>query len=195
MTQRILIIDGHPDASHSHFVHELAKYYLQGTEEGGHKARLIRVGELNFPLLKSSKEYLSGKTPAAILAAQKSIKWADHLVILYPLWLGTTPALLKGFLEQVVRPGFAFPKRQSMPPKKLLLEGRSARVVVTTGLPGLFGGQVRLAGSYRSVVRDVLQSCGIDPVHTTIFGNVEHMTTAQSDNAFYTMRRLGATAN
>jgi len=194
MTHRILIIDGHPDPNESHFVHQLAKYYQQGTEEGGHKARLIRVGALQYPLLRSRAEFVSGKTPAAIVAAQKSIKWADHLVVLYPLWFGSMPAVLKGFLEQVLRPGFAFPKRQFVRPNKLPLAGRSARIVVTTGLPGLFGGQVRLASDYRSVARNVLEYCGIEPARTTVIANVEHMTTAQSDNAFYTMRRLGALA-
>lgn len=41
---------------------------------------------------------------------QASIRQADHLVIIHPLWLGSVPALLKGFLEQVFHPGFAFGK-------------------------------------------------------------------------------------
>ena len=39
--------------------------------------------------------------------AQRAIASAEHIVIFFPLWLGTMPALLKAFLEQVLRPGFA----------------------------------------------------------------------------------------
>ena len=34
------------------------------------------------------------------------MQWAEHLVFLFPLWLGDMPAVLKGFLEQLMRPGF-----------------------------------------------------------------------------------------
>lgn len=39
--------------------------------------------------------------------AQDGIGWAEHIVFFFPLWLGDMPASLKGFLEQVARPGFA----------------------------------------------------------------------------------------
>ena len=52
--------------------------------------------------------------PAAIAAAQADIQWADHVAIFYPLWLGTMPALLKAFLEQVMRPGFALGESEGM---------------------------------------------------------------------------------
>src|SRR3546814_10287671 len=60
--------------------------------------------------------------------------WADHLVILYPLWLGDVPALLKGFLEQILRPGFAIDEGSTGMSAKLLT-GRSARIIVTMGMP------------------------------------------------------------
>ena len=78
-----------------------------GAKEGGHAVRLLRIGDLRFPLIRNSRAYLSGETPESIRAAQKSIARADHIVLLYPMWLGTVPAKLKGFLEQVMRPGFA----------------------------------------------------------------------------------------
>src|SRR3546814_9849412 len=59
--------------------------------------------------------------------------WADHLVILYPLWLGDVPALLKGFLEQILRPGFAIDEGSTGMSAKLLT-GRSARIIVTMGM-------------------------------------------------------------
>ena len=156
MSHKILIIDGHPDPKGPHFVHELADFYRQGAKEGGHAVRMLRMGELQFPLIRSSKAYLSGKVPESIRAAQKSIVWADHIVLLYPMWLGTVPARLKGFLEQVARPGFAFVQRGPGQRPQHLLTGRTARIIVTRGMPELFGEVDRSARSIRNVAGDVL---------------------------------------
>src|SRR3546814_16004452 len=73
--------------------------------------------------------------PADVIhKAQADIRWADHLVILYPLWLGDVPALLTGFLEQILRPGFAIDEGSTGMSSKLLT-GRYARIIVTQGLP------------------------------------------------------------
>ncbi len=194
MKNRILIIDGHPDPKGPHFVHELADYYRQGAKEGGHQVRLLRVGALRFPLLTSSKAYLKGKVPASIVAAQKSIRWADHVVLLYPLWLGTLPAKLKGFIEQVLRPGFAFEQRGAGQHPRRLLGGRSARVVVTRGMPELFDEVDRSPRSIRNVAVEVLEICGVRPVRITVVEGAETMTDVERDKVHYDMRRLGAIA-
>jgi putative NADPH-quinone reductase len=82
-------------------------------------------------------------------------------VIVYPLWLGTMPALLKGFLEQAFRPGFAFDTK----PKGLWnrrLKGGSARIVVTMGMPAFFYRVYYRAHSLKSLKRNILEFCGID---------------------------------
>lgn len=194
MSHKILIIDGHPDPKGPHFVHELTDLYRQGAKEGGHEARVLRVGAMRFPLLRNDKAYVSGKVPDSIRAAQKLITWADHIVVLYPMWLGTMPAKLKGFLEQVLRPGFAFTQRGPGEPPKRLLKGRSARIIVTRGMPGLFAEVDRSPRSIRNVASDVLSICGVRPVRTMVLGGTDTLTVAQRDKAQYDMRRLGAIA-
>ena len=194
MKNRILIIDGHPDPKGSHFVHELADFYREGARQGGHSVRLLRVGELRFPLLRNSRAYVSGKVPASIVAAQKSILWANHVVVLYPLWLGTMPAKLKGFLEQVLRPGFAFAESDAGRHPQRLLQGRSARVVVTRGMHALFDEVDRSPRSIRNVAEDVLNVCGVRPVRVTVIEGADTLTAAQRDKVHYDMRRLGALA-
>ena len=108
VAKRITIIQGHPDAQARHFCHALADEYAKGAEDGGHEVRRIEVARLDFPLLRTKEEFEQGVPPDSINQAQEAIGWADHLVILYPLWLGTMPALLNAFFEQVFRPGFAF---------------------------------------------------------------------------------------
>ena len=108
MSRCILIIQGHPDASEPHFCHALAQAYAEGAEAAGHSVLTVDVATIDFPLLRSQREWDKGQLPASLKPAQDAIGWADHIVFFFPLWLGDMPALLKGFLEQVARPGFAF---------------------------------------------------------------------------------------
>lgn len=194
MKNRILIINGHPDPKGPHFVHELAKFYEQGAREGGHAVRVLSVGAMRFPLLKNSKAYVSGKVPASIRAVQKSLLWADHVVVFYPLWLGTLPAKLKGLFEQVLRPGFAFAQRGAGQHPARLLKGRSARIVVTRGMLELFDEVDGSPSSVRNVIGDVLGLCGVKPVRISVVVGPEGLTGVQRDKIHYDMRRFGAIA-
>ena len=91
---------------------------------------LLRVAQLDFPLLRSSQDWEQGTPCPDIARAQGDVTWAEHIVILHPLWLGCMPALLKGFLEQLLRPGVALPLDRASPLGKKPLSGRSARIVV-----------------------------------------------------------------
>jgi putative NADPH-quinone reductase len=171
MAKRIAIIQGHPDMRDDHLGHALARAYCESAEKAGHEVRLINVAELDIPVLHSKAEWESATVPDAVRAAQEVILWADHLLLIHPLWLGSMPAALKAFLEQVFRPGFAIDSAAGVWKKKLA--GRSARVVVTMGMPALIYRYFFLAHGLRSLVRNVLKFSGIAPVRTTVIGMVE----------------------
>jgi putative NADPH-quinone reductase len=135
MARRITIIQGHPDPAGDRFCHALADAYAAGAEAAGLEVRRVEIARLEFPLLRAQAEFEKGSPPPQVAAAQEAIRWAEHLVIVYPLWLGMMPALLKGFFEQVFRPGFAH--RTDARGWQALLKGRSARIVVTMGMPAL----------------------------------------------------------
>lgn len=168
--RRILIVDGHPDANPGHFVHSLASAYAKGAAK--HEVKTVRIADLDFPVLRDPREWLEQAPPTSFLAVQEQIAWAEHLVILYPLWLGDMPALLKAFLEQVMRPDFAFRYGSGLSTEKLLT-GRSARVIVTMGMPGAIYELFFLAHSVRSLARNILKFVGVSPVRRTIVGAVE----------------------
>jgi putative NADPH-quinone reductase len=133
---------------------------------------VLRVAALDFPLLRSSEDWHHGEPVPDIRRAQEDVRWAELVVIVFPLWLGDMPALLKGFLEQVLRPGFALPADGSMKGPRPLA-GRRAHVIVTMGMPApvyrfWFG-----AHAVRGLRRNVLAFCGMRPVRTTCFGAVE----------------------
>lgn len=194
MAKRILIIDGHPDKRDGRFVHALADAYADGARLGGHEVRTLSIASMEFPLLERSEDFRRGAAPEPIRGAQRAIGWADHLVILYPLWLGSMPARLKGFFEQVLRPGFAFPEISSKRLPKPLLKGKSARIVVTMGMPALFYRLVYRAHSLKSFERNILRFCGIAPIRATLFGLVEDASAARRAAWLGKMSALGQRA-
>ncbi|UKK85549.1 NAD(P)H-dependent oxidoreductase [Sphingopyxis sp. BSN-002] len=171
-SKRITLIDGHPDPDPSRFVHALADTYAAAASAAGHEVRRIDVARIEFGLLSSRDVWENGPMPRAIAEAQEDIAWAEHLVVFYPLWLGDLPALLKGFFEQVMRPGFAFHPRPKGFPEKAL-KGRTAHSVVTMGMPAFFYRFYFGAHSLRSLERNILGFVGIAPVERSIVGNVE----------------------
>ena len=170
--RRLVIIDGHPDADPARFIHALAERYEDGAIAAGHEVRRIDVATLAFPLIAVRADWEGGEVPADIRQAQEMILWAEHLLILYPLWLGDMPALLKGFLKQALRPGFGFAPGERGFPKKLL-KGRTARLVVTMGMPAFFYRAYFGAHSVRSFERNILKFVGVRPVKHLLIGNVE----------------------
>lgn len=113
------------------------------------------------------------------------------MLILYPLWMGTMPALLKAFLEQVFRPNFAFREKPNALPEKLL-KGKSCRVVVTMGMPGFLYRWYYGAHGIKLLRRNILSFCGIGPIRVSLFGLVESKNPARREGYLKTMRRLGA---
>jgi putative NADPH-quinone reductase len=191
MTRRILILQGHPDATHPHFCHALADAYVAGAEAAGHEVRRLDIATLEFPLLRSKAEWDEGPLPTVLTAAQADIGWAEHLVLLFPLWLGGMPALMKGFLEQVARPGFAMSRFTEGELPKKLLAGRSARVVVTMGMPALVYRWYFRAHSLKALERNILGFVGIAPIHETLVGTVEGLSDKQREAWLGKLRRLG----
>ncbi|WP_324827722.1 NAD(P)H-dependent oxidoreductase [Qipengyuania zhejiangensis] len=169
---RITIINGHPHGDPDHYVHALARTYADAARKK-HEVRSIEVASLDFPILRDPDDWKSGDPPPGLRKAQNDIDWAEHLVILYPLWLGDVPALLKAFLEQVARPGFAIDPLGDGFFRKLLL-GKSARLIVTMGMPAAGYRLYFQEHSVKSLKRNVLHFVGISPVKITLIGDVEN---------------------
>ena len=172
MPKRIVIIQGHPDPSPERFCRALERTYAEGARAVAHEVRRIDVATLDFGLVRSQAEWQSSEPMADIKAAQRDIAWAEHLVIVFPLWLGGMPGLLKGFLEQVLRPGFAVSGEAGGSDWKQLLKGRSARIVVTMGMPAFVYRWYFGAHSLKSLERNILKFVGIRPIRETLIGMV-----------------------
>jgi putative NADPH-quinone reductase len=190
----ILILDGHPDPADGRLVHALADAYRQGAEQAKHAVQVVRLADLTFPLLRSQADYEHSEPVEDVRQVQHLTEWATHVVILYPLWLGSMPALLKALLEQMLRPGFAFStKKLGRWPVKYM-SGKSARIVVTMGMPGFWYRWYFRAHSLRSLQRNILKFVGFRRVRATIIGSAGSMTRAQREAWLQNLRELGQLA-
>ncbi len=190
----VVVIDGHPDPDPKRLVHGLAGAYIESAQQAGHSIELVRLADLDIPLLRSERDWQSGDVPADVAQAQEKIRAADHLVFVFPLWLGSMPALLKAFLEQVMRPGFAFDEEAREGGGQRLLAGKSARIVVTMGMPALFFRWFYRAHGVRFFKRNILKFCGISPVRSVYFGLAGSGSPGRRDKAMQKMRRWGREA-
>lgn len=190
MSRRILIINGHPDASPERFCAALTASYRDGAERAGHEVRSVQVALLDVSFLTTRTEFESGEPPASIRGVQTDILWADHIVVVFPLWLGGMPAKLKALFEQVMRRDFAFGKNGSF--GKPHLKGRSARLIVTMGMPSfvyriLFGAHGAL-----NLKQGILELVGIGPVRSLFLGDIETRRPGQHVRWLRYAQMLGA---
>ena len=169
MSKRIVIIQGHPDPAGGHLLNAMADAYAGAAMQAGHEVRRVEAARLDFPLLRTQADFEHGELPPALVQARDDMRWAAHWVILFPLWHGTMPALFKGFLEHVFRPGFAMEYREKGFPKRLLA-GRSARIVVTMGMPTLLYRWYFGAFGVRGFERSMLGFAGIKPIRESFYG-------------------------
>ena len=190
MATRITIIDGHPDPDGARFCHALANAYAEGAAEAGHSVRRLTLAQIDVPILRSKQDWETGAPSPSIRECQEAIGWAEHLIIIYPLWLGSMPALLKAFLEQTFRPGFAIEvERNKLSPG--LLKHKSARIVLSMGMPALAYRWFFLAHSLKSLERNILRFSGIGPIRETLIGSVEELGPAGREKWLATVRALG----
>ena len=194
MSRNILILDGHPDPANDRLIHALAEAYREGARASNHTAHVIRVADLTFPVLRSQMDYDKGEPVDSVRRCQDLMNWADHVVFLYPLWLGSMPALLKALLEQMMRPGFAFSalKLGKWPVK--FLSGKSARIVITMGMPAPIYRWYFRAHSLRSLQRNILKFVGFRSIRSTLIGNVADLSKVKRTQWLENLRALGRAA-
>ncbi len=190
----ILVLDGHPDPENRHLCHALASAYHKGAVAGGHKADLLRIADLDFPILRKPSEFEKEPTPEVLRPACDAMLAADHLVLVYPLWLGTLPAYTKAFLEQVLHYDTAFERSENDKWPTGKMRGKSARAVVTMGMPALAYRLWYRAHSLKNLQRNILGFTGFKPVRSTLFGMVENAGEARIDKWLQQMETLGQKA-
>jgi len=190
---RTLIILGHPDSDS--FCMALADSYEKGAlEKGGDVARL-NLGELKFdPILRNGFNKKQLLEPD-LIEAQRLIKWANHIVFVFPVWWSSPPAILKGFIDRVFLPGFAFKYRENSPNWDKLLIGRSARLLMTSDAPVMWLYLAYFHPALNMMKKATLEFCGVSPVTVTSFGSIKSANDKKREGILYEAYRAGLNGN
>lgn len=168
--KKILIINGHPKKDS--FCNSLCEAYKTSAKIAGNDVILLNLHELDFNLNLQMGYSKQSTIEPDIQFAQEKIKWAQHIVIVHPVWWGSVPALLKGFFDTALLPGFAFKYRDKGVLWDKLLAGRTARIIYTTDTPIWIYRYFFNSPSVNQVKKRTLTFCGIDPVKVTAIGPI-----------------------
>ena len=194
MSKTICVINAHPDPSPDRFIAAICVAYVTGAREAGHTVSEIKVGELNFEFL-SSAEAFATPPPEPILSERAKIKAADHVVLAFPLWLGSLPAKARAFFEQAARASFFLGEEtdaEAWPHR--MMQGKSARIFVTMGMPGIVYKTMMDAGALKAIERGMLGLSGFKPVRHRILGGVEAVSAEKRQSWLNEIYQLGQTA-
>jgi putative NADPH-quinone reductase len=187
---RIAVVVGHPRTGT--LCEALAERYAAGAREGGHDVQTFVLGRMAFdPVLRRGYDGLQPLEPD-LAAAREAILAADHLVFMFPLWLGTLPAMFKGFLERVLQPDLLASKAQGRFVQSLA--GKSVRVIMTMAMPGIVYRWWYGAYALNMLKRNILGFLGAGPIRSTVHGNVEGVGTEGRARWLTEAANLGRTA-
>ncbi|MDE2181868.1 MAG: NAD(P)H-dependent oxidoreductase [Alphaproteobacteria bacterium] len=190
---RIFLLDGHPDPSPERLCAALADAYAGGARRSGHEVRRFDLGAMEFPLLRTRDDFEHGAVCKDVAHVQDALRWADHIVVFHPLWMGSQPALLKGLFEQVFRYGFVLSNPEDKRSTQLL-KGKSAHIVMTMGMSAFSYRWYYGAHAMRALERSLLRFVGISPVRRTLIGGAEELSQRKRRNWLNRMREFGAQA-
>lgn len=188
--KNILIINGSPNEKSlsTSIANELEKSINKESKQ----IKTIHLHELQFdPILRNGYQKVQELEPDLVLA-QNSIKEANHIVFVYPNWWGLFPALLKGFIDRVFLPGFAFKYQDNGFPQKLL-KGKTSELIVTMDTPIWFYKYVIGALGVKMMARSILGFCGIKNKRVTLLSPIRQTTNEQRELILKKVRTLGAT--
>lgn len=187
--KKVLVINGHPD--NKSFCRALAEQYSIGANSIDAECEIIHLSDIEFSPILSHGYRKRTELEPDLLKAWEAIKKAEHIVFVYPNWWGTYPALLKGFIDRLFLPGFAFEYQENSPFPKKLLAGKTARLIVTTDTPDWYYSLVFKKPGHNSMKRSVLGFCGIKPVKITTFGAIRGSKDSQRSIWLNKVKKMG----
>lgn len=190
MANKILVVLAHPQSKS--YCAALGQAYVDGARSAGAQVRQINLADLHFNPISVGSHEKPVELEADLRQAQEDIRWAEHLVFIYPILWGTLPALLKGFIERVLTPGFAVNFHKDSPLWDKLLKGRSARLIVTLNTPPLLYRLLFRRAGHITMKRSILEFCGIAPVRITDVGPMKNASAQQREKWIRKAYALGA---
>lgn len=172
--RRICLVHCHPNKGS--FNASLAAAYASGAQAGGHHLERFNLYDMSFdPVIRPANDELPQALETDLAELKDAIGSSDHLVLVFPLWWFGTPSLLKGALERLLTPGWAFRFKGPLFWDKLMA-GKSARVIYTMDAPPLIA-KCLVGDPIREALKTgTLAFVGFEPVNITAIGPVKLST-------------------
>src|SRR3569623_1623783 len=191
MATRILMVLAHPRKDS--YCGALAAAYRQGAAESGAELREMVLADEHYELNVLTPSPRQQHLEDSVKQAQQWILWAEHIVFVYPPWWGTLPALLKGFLDRVFMPGYAFNETEHAGQYELLLRGLTAELLVTMDTPPWVYRWIYRQPGHNAMQRSTLCFCGVRPTRIHTYGPVKDSAPAQREQWLEEARTAGRT--
>lgn len=187
--RKILIINGHPDSES--FCHALHQSYQKGSEAKGNEVKDITLSDMAFnPVLRYGYRKRTELEPDLVEAWDK-IKWADHIVWIYPTWWASMPAILKGFIDRIFLPGFAFEYQEKSPFPKKLLKGKTSEIISTMDSPVWYYKWIVKDVGGKLIRKNIGAFCGIKNIKTTYLAVLKTSTPEKREAWLKQVEKLG----
>ncbi|MFG1489010.1 NAD(P)H-dependent oxidoreductase [Oceanospirillum sp. HFRX-1_2] len=160
---RLLILNANPKQKSLN--QQLADAYETGVRLGSPVAeceiRRFNLSDMNFdPSLNEGYDQMQAlETDLNDLLA--ALQWADHILIVSPIWWGGLPAKFKGLIDRVFLPGQTFKYEADSPLPTPLLTGKTAQLILTMDAPEEYA-EIQAAPVLEQLNRFTLEFCGIE---------------------------------
>jgi NAD(P)H dehydrogenase (quinone) len=190
MAERVFIWSANP--KRGSLSEGLARAYKTGVLGKGAQVRHMNLSEMSFDM-GALKSYGKGMPDleADLVEFQENLAWADHLVLIHPLWWGSLPAQAKAVLDRTLLPGFAFKFHRKGQGWDKLLAGRTADVVVTADTPSWLDSILYLASWRRIVKKQILGFVGIKTRRISHISPIRSASKNQIEAWMQKMRKWG----
>ncbi|MES2225245.1 MAG: NAD(P)H-dependent oxidoreductase [Patescibacteria group bacterium] len=191
MAKKIFILMGNPDKEGT-LCCDFADIYEREAKAAGHEVRRTNLGDMAFdPILHKGYKEIQQLEPD-LLKTQEDMRWADHFVLIYPLWWAGMPALLKGLWDRMYIPGFAFHFHKDGMVWDKLLAGKTARVIILSKNWPLV--ERMLFGDFKNEIGRALLGFAGYKVRMTEIGRTEGMDEAAKASWTKTISSLARSA-
>lgn len=195
---KIFIVYWH--AEEKSFNHAMLETAVNTLSACGHQLKVSDLNKMNFDPVVSRKSFKTVANPSVfnpvqeahyavqnngfadfIAAEMEKMEWCDLLIFQFPLWWFGMPAMVKGYVEQVLVSGKFFDSGHMY--ENAFLAGRRAMLSITTGAPADayvkngFNGDINMI--LRPIQRGILEFCGFGVLRPQIVYAPTHIMQTQ----------------
>ena len=178
---KVSVILAHPRKGS--FNHAIAEVAMKTLASEGHEVIFHDLYSERFPAILPATEISRGATLPKIISRHcKEISSAEGIIIVHPNWWGQPPAILKGWIDRVLRPGVAYTFAEGNSGDGELIGLLKANVIVvfnTSDTP-----RERELSTYGDPLEtlwknNMLISCGVKSYYRKTFGVIVTSTLEQ----------------